>query len=338
MPLVQTMMHLFHITRSLLHFRIVSLLLAILTLALVSPGRAPAAVSGSDVASEPAMSKTGKLAQGEWLAVPIKVHAEANYVVQLQPKQADADIYLQLGKELVAKSVNHGTAQEEFTWKAPRDAEGSLLIYGYGGATDYVLTLKEDLPRSTSTLAARTGRSSKIALQVGHWKNHERPPQFRGQTGTSWGNLTEPGVNLIITQQVAELLRQAGHQVELLPAVIPDGYRADLVVAIHSDGGPTSRRGFFSDRSIHSRVAAQADRLVKALNEEYARETGIPYVYRGTPGTKQYYGYYDVDPATPMALIEDGFLTNAEDRKIIVDDPARAARGIFKGIQRYLSE
>lgn len=39
-----------------------------------------------------------------------------------------------------------------------------------------------------------------------------------------------------------------------------------------------------------------------------------------------------------IAIIETGFLTSATDRRLIVDDPERAARGISMGIIVFLAE
>jgi N-acetylmuramoyl-L-alanine amidase len=56
-----------------------------------------------------------------------------------------------------------------------------------------------------------------------------------------------------------------------------------------------------------------------------------------------YYGFswtrfqHAIAPTTPAAIIETGFLTSAADRKVIVNDPERAARGISAGIISFLA-
>lgn len=43
-----------------------------------------------------------------------------------------------------------------------------------------------------------------------------------------------------------------------------------------------------------------------------------------------------IHPMTPAVIVETGFLTNAADRALIVDDPGRVAQGITKGILKFL--
>ncbi len=188
-------------------------------------------------------------------------------------------------------------------------------------------------PRDAQIQAAATYR---VGLQVGHWQRWQAPYPINTHAGSSGGGKTEDEVNLAIARQAAQILEGYGYAVDVLPAVIPKGYQADVVVAIHADGGPSDRRGFFADRPARSTAAARDDTLVELLTAEYAAATGIPNVFRGTRATRYYYGYKAVATGTPMALIETGFLTNATDRRVIVNRPDLAATGIARGIQRFL--
>ena len=179
----------------------------------------------------------------------------------------------------------------------------------------------------------------KVGLQVGHWRREEAPAPFNRHTGSSGRGLTEAEVNLRIAELTAELLRRVGHEVELLPTWFPAGYRADVVVAIHADGAASpAARGFFADRPARSRVAEAEARLVDALNRAYGMATGIPYVFRGTANTSQYYGYKLVSPETPMVLIECGFLTSPVDQRVLVDRPDLAAQGLANALKKYLAQ
>jgi N-acetylmuramoyl-L-alanine amidase len=40
----------------------------------------------------------------------------------------------------------------------------------------------------------------------------------------------------------------------------------------------------------------------------------------------------------PQAIVETGFMTSASDRRILIGDPDRAARGIANGILRFLED
>ena len=196
-------------------------------------------------------------------------------------------------------------------------------------------------PAVTSTLSASSSQpssaSGRVGLQVGHWRNWEASYPFNQQDGSSWNGHSEAEINLAIAEQTASYLRPRGYQVDLLPARMPSDYRADVVVAIHADGGPSSRRGFFADRPAEeSAVTGQEDRLVRLLNDEYAKATGLLHVYRGTAGTLYYYAYYSVAQGVPIAIIETGFLTNAEDRGVIVSRPDLAGKGIGRAIELFL--
>jgi hypothetical protein len=182
---------------------------------------------------------------------------------------------------------------------------------------------------------AGTGLVAKIGLQAGHWQAAEAPPPLNTQTGASGGGKTEAQVNLTIAQAAAGVLREAGYTVDILPTVIPRGYQADLVVAIHADGGASSSRGFFVDTSTRRATAADEAELASDLVDTY-RGVGIPYVNRSTRNSHNYYGYRAVSSETPMVLIETGFLTNRVDQAILIDRPDLVGASIARGIESYL--
>ncbi len=188
------------------------------------------------------------------------------------------------------------------------------------------------------TLAKRDGQQPRVGLQAGHWRRQEAPAPFNTNTGASGGGKTEAEVNLDVAQRTAALLREAGCLVDVLPTWFSDGYTADVFVAIHADGGPADRRGFFADAPVRSNIKSVEQRLVDLLNEEHAKATGIPYQNRSTPNSRYYYGFDRVNPGTPRALIEMGFLTNAADREVMLGSPDIIARGLANAIIRFLQE
>jgi hypothetical protein len=187
----------------------------------------------------------------------------------------------------------------------------------------------------------------RVGIQAGHWKIDELPAEQHrlwGHTGAQWGKLTEAEVNLAIARAVAGQLREAGVVVDLLPATVPPGYDADAFVAIHADdGGGTEASGWKIASPWRSSEASR--RLRDDIALSYSRATGLPLDRYGVSyNMRGYYGFswtrfeHAVAPTTPAAIIETGFLTSAADRRIIVDDPARAARGISAGIISFLGE
>lgn len=324
------------------HLALVSLVITVLLIPVASAPFAADAAEDPSAELEWSMQidTTARVQHLHWYSQHIPVKNGQTYRFEIAPQVADADLYLYDGADQIARSLNAGRVADVIEWTATRDATVSVWVFGFSASTDFALRVSEGRPRAAAQVASRSAvRPARIGLQIGHLRAHEQPAPLNRQTGGVWGSFTEPGINTIITEKAAQILREAGYDVEILPANLPQGYSADVVVSVHSDSSNNANaRGFFADRLVGSAKGAVEDRLVKALNEEYARATGIPYVYRGTSGTKYYYGYYRVTSTTPMALIENGFITNAADREIIIGQPDRAAEGIAAGIHRFLSE
>lgn len=151
-------------------------------------------------------------------------------------------------------------------------------------------------------------------------------------------------VNLKVAQLVADILRQQGVQVDVLPATIPVKYKADAFVAIHADANASSRpRGFKAARSPRSLIPAKDDALVAALYDEYIAATGFPRSTAITNNMLYYYAFassrvqHSVDGMTPAAIVEIGYLTNPTDRALMLNSTDVVATGIARGIMRFLS-
>ncbi|HUE75671.1 MAG TPA: N-acetylmuramoyl-L-alanine amidase [Chloroflexota bacterium] len=294
---------------------------------------------------------------GEWLPLSFTVAKGETYVAILTPHDDDADLYFYDpdGNE-IGRGVKVGTAQDSVTWTSDRNGTAVAWVHGAGEApTSFVVSIdgppslaysevatiqtvaNSQVAAANAAYALRSGM--RVGLQAGHWRRHEATSSIRNNTGSSGGGFTEEQVTLSIARLTASRLSDLGYKVDVLPTVIPRGYEADVVISIHTDGGPASRRGFFADRAVRSLIPTVDDRLVRLLNQEHAAATGIPHVYYGgTVGTKYYYGYGLVAPRTPMALIETGFLTNAVDRAIIAHQPDRVAAGLTRALDRFLTD
>jgi hypothetical protein len=199
-----------------------------------------------------------------------------------------------------------------------RDAQGDPWYYvttGSGGLG----WVYGDFITVTSSARARVG------LQVGHWRYREAGYPLNLDSGSVLSGATEIQTNLGITLALSRRLSARGIAVDILPTVIPEGYKADAVVAIHSDAGPSYVRGFFVDQPRRSPVAERETVLANGLVRSMSRLTDIPYVLRRTDDSRNYYGFRAVDAMTPMVLIETGCLTNAADRQIIVGQPGLVA-------------
>ncbi len=186
-------------------------------------------------------------------------------------------------------------------------------------------------------------RALKIALQAGHWRANEAPHELRGlrDNGTSWQGTPEWEVNLEIAEEAASQLRELGYEVEVLPAVVPPGYRADLFIAIHADGSNDSRASGYRVGSPRRDQTGRALDVAELLKDSYGEATGLRKLPTVTRRMSNYYAFnyrryqHALHPTTVGVIIETGFLTSATDRLVIVNDPARAARGIVAGVTAF---
>ncbi|MEX2610827.1 MAG: N-acetylmuramoyl-L-alanine amidase [Gemmatimonadota bacterium] len=185
---------------------------------------------------------------------------------------------------------------------------------------------------------------TKVALQAGHWKAAEAPDEQSGlrTNGTRGGGKEEWEVNLTIARATAALLEEAGYTVEILPTTIPPGYWADLFVSIHADGNASTGVSGYRAAAPRRDRTGRAREFAALLTESYGAATGLPRYPTVTRRMTSYYAFngrrYDhaLHPMTVGTILETGFLTSPHDRRILVGEPERAARGIADAIIRFL--
>lgn len=186
---------------------------------------------------------------------------------------------------------------------------------------------------------------ARVALQAGHYKNDEIPDELhrlRGNTGASGGGKSEWEVNLTIAELTAEILRGYGVTVDILPATVPPSYWADVFVSIHADGSLDQTKTGFKAATPRRDMTGTADDLLVLIEEKYGAATGFEKDPNVTRNMRGYYAFgwwrYDhaVHPMTTSIILETGFLTSPDDRRIIVDQPEIAAQGLAEGIIEYL--
>lgn len=186
---------------------------------------------------------------------------------------------------------------------------------------------------------------AKVALQVGHYKNNELPDELsrlRGNTGASGGGITEIEVNLKIAEETKKILSEHSIDVEILPATVPPRYWADVFVAIHADGNINKSVSGFKAASPRRDFTKNGGELVKFIESEYESATGMVKDQNISRNMTGYYAFawhryeHAVNPMTASAILETGFLSSPKDRKIIVDKPELSAKGLARGIIKYL--
>jgi len=183
----------------------------------------------------------------------------------------------------------------------------------------------------------------RIALQAGHWRADEAPQELSGLrgNGTSWRGVPEWETNLAIARSAGAMLEARGYAVDILPAVVPPRYRADLFIAIHADGSSDPNASGFRVASPRRDATGRASRFAALLNRSYGDVTNLRHLPSVTRRMRNYYAFnyrryrHSLHPSTIGVIIETGFLTSLGDRRVILNDPERAARGIVEAIVAF---
>jgi N-acetylmuramoyl-L-alanine amidase len=148
--------------------------------------------------------------------------------------------------------------------------------------------------------------------------------------------LTEASINLDIATRLRDILTRQGYKVDLLQEFDPRlaNYKAMALVSIHADSCL-----FINDQATGFKVAASqagtagqsTQYLAQCLQARYATRTQLAY-HAGsvTADMTSYHAFGEVDPASPAAIIETGFLYL--DRVFLTQHADLAAQGIADGI------
>jgi hypothetical protein len=188
------------------------------------------------------------------------------------------------------------------------------------------------------------GEPPRIAIQAGHWLAREVPEELNGlrYNGTEAAGHVEWRVTLAIAQLAADLLTQQGYVVEVLPTTIPPLYYADAFVSVHADGHDDPTVSGFTVASPRRDVSGRAEEFREIMGQTYNDATKLR---RRTYITRRMTGYYAFNsrryqhalhPETPAIILETGFITSPDDRRIIVDAQALPARGIVDAVMRFI--
>lgn len=218
---------------------------------------------------------------------------------------------------------------------APRSA----VEYRVGGGRQYTLEELANWERPVGP--------ERVGLQVGHLDNDEVPEELYGLTrngaGATAAGYNERDTVERITELTAERLRAAGIVVDILPATVPPGYVADAFLSIHADGNPNRSVRGFKIAGPRRDYSGRSSAFESALETAYAAATNLPEDPQITRRMTAYYAFnwpryeHAVHPFTPVAIVETGFLTNASDRTLLLEQPDVVAAGIADGVLAFLA-
>jgi N-acetylmuramoyl-L-alanine amidase len=190
----------------------------------------------------------------------------------------------------------------------------------------------QKIDTSSLQLTPTAANKLRIGIVSGHWGNDSGSVCSDG--------LTEEQVNLEIAQRVIETLRRNGFEVDMLKEFDPllQNYQAVALVSIHNDSCT-----YINDQATGYKVAGasvssqpeKTDRLVACITDRYNRATGLPFhPYTVTIDMTDYHAFGEIDPKTPAAIIETGFLNL--DREILTKNTDQVAKGVSDGILCYI--
>ncbi len=154
------------------------------------------------------------------------------------------------------------------------------------------------------------------------------------------GGVREVDINLDVANRVRTNLLNDGYEVDLLTEFDPRlaGYRAVALVSIHSDSCQyidDQATGFKVAAALSSSYPEQATRLTNCIRSRYGKVTGLTF-HAGsiTPDMTKYHAFDEIDPQTPAAIIEVGFMNL--DYQILTKQPDLVAQGVTEGILCYV--
>lgn len=241
-----------------------------------------------------------------------------------------------------------------------RIAGRSLLVVAAGliVAAGLVLSSNRPLPPAaqraatlwhpTRAVAVRGADAPwRVGIQVGHLQAAELPAELsrlHGSTGAWAAGVAELQINIVVARAAAALLEAEGIDVTLLPATIPPGFDADAFISVHTDGNNSpAARGYKVSPPWRASPASRL--LAAALHEHYGKATGLPVDLNGvTYNMRGYYAFssyryrHAIADTTPAAILELGYVSNAEDRAFLRAHTAAAAQGLAAGILAYLEQ
>ncbi len=190
----------------------------------------------------------------------------------------------------------------------------------------------ENLAEATAESAIDNGPKN-IGIVAGHYG-------FDSGAVCSNGS-TEAASNLEIATLVQKKLTDMGYTVDLLEEFDDrlEGYQAAVLLSIHLDSCEYINdlaTGYKVASALSDQNMATSQRLTTCLSEQYGEVTGLAY-HAGsvTDDMTYYHAFAEINPQTPAAIIEAGFLNM--DYQMITENPELIADGIVAGLLCFLN-
>ncbi len=192
-------------------------------------------------------------------------------------------------------------------------------------------TAEPTLPPTDAPSATPSPKAPpRVGIVAGHWKSDSGAVCDDGYQ--------EVWVNLDVASRVVAILQYEGYDAELMAEYEDrlDGYQAAAFLSIHADSCDVPEAtGFKVARVAASAIPEQEDRLVQCLAHHYAEGTGLQFHRDSiTFDMTDYHAFWEIDSATPAAIIELGFM--GADRELLTEHAYEVAQAVARGLICFL--
>ncbi|MEM6430157.1 MAG: N-acetylmuramoyl-L-alanine amidase [Deinococcota bacterium] len=188
-------------------------------------------------------------------------------------------------------------------------------------------------------------RAPKVALQIGHEDVQAHPDELhrlRWNTGGYAAGVYELDVNRAVVAHLQARLHAAGIEVEVLPATVPRGYRADIFLSVHADSVSDPQRNGYKSAYFEPLRNPYDVSFKEHIDKAYLAASRLPDdSLNVSPAMREFYAFnhyayaHSVHPSTPSLIVEMGYISNVRDRAYLLkaSEPADA---LYRGIVSYL--
>ena len=153
--------------------------------------------------------------------------------------------------------------------------------------------------------------------------------------------LREVDITTDVAHRAKALLEALGYRVDILAEFdarlsrTRQDYAPNVFLAIHADSCIYYASGYKVARADNSAIPQEDDRLTRCISLAYAAATDLPF-HAGsiTTDMTHYHGLEEIDPNSPGAIIELGFLGSNHD--LLQNHRDILAQGVANGIDDFL--
>ncbi|MBK8049594.1 MAG: N-acetylmuramoyl-L-alanine amidase [Anaerolineales bacterium] len=173
-----------------------------------------------------------------------------------------------------------------------------------------------------------------IALISGH-AGYDSGAVCEDESGQA--TIREADINAKVAELAAERLRRAGATVEILREfdALLDDLKVDAMLSIHADSC-IDETGYKAAYYSGTQVPELDDELLACIDQKYPAATGLAHHPNTvTHDMTEYHAFRQINPQTPAAIIELGFLGG--DHELLVYQPELPAKGVADSLICFLA-